>query len=182
MAATKNDKTAAAAPSTGTSSKYQIHEGVELSGDGGNWTALKSVDDDGKSVPLVGWALKSEPRTSPKYEDFIAGVVEITQPTIVAGADGKTYEQAEGKVSVTISVKKLEKFIPMFDDLEYISKIQILALGRREQGNGKTLQDYSVKLLAKIKRSEFEAMKVASFQKVLAAGGHVPQLAAAGEA
>lgn len=181
MAATKNDKTAAAAPSTGTSSKYQIHEGVELSGDGGNWTALKSVDDDGKSVPLVGWALKSEPRTSPKYEDFIAGVVEITQPTIVAEPTGRPTSRPRAR-SVTISVKKLEEFIPMFDDLEYISKIQILALGRREQGNGKTLQDYSVKLLAKIKRSEFEAMKVASFQKVLAAGGHVPQLAAAGEA
>jgi hypothetical protein len=178
--ATKNDKTAAAAPVA--SSKYQIHEGIELSGEGGTWTALKSVDpDNGAPVPLVGWALRSEPRTSPKFQDFIAGVVELTQPTIVAGGEGKTYEQAEGTVSVTLSVKKLEEFIPVFDDPEYITKIQILAKGRRELNNGHTLQEYSFKMLGKMRRTEFEAMKLATLQKVLAAGSTPAQLTA-GEA
>lgn len=180
--ATKNDKTAAAAP-VAPSSKYQIHEGIELGGDGGSWTALKSVDENGAPVPLVGWALRTEPRTSPKFQDFIAGVVEITQPTVVVGGDGKPYEQSEGTVSVTMSVKKLEEFIPLFDDPEYVSKIQILAKGRRELSNGHTLQDYSFKLLGKMKRSDFEAMKLAALQKQLTAGsgGNAPQLSA-GEA
>jgi hypothetical protein len=178
--ATKNDKTAAAAPAV--SKKYQVHEGIELGGDGGSWTALKSVDDEGAPVPLVGWALRTEPRTSPKFQDFIAGVIEITQPTVVVGGDGKAYEQGEGTVSVTMSVKKLEDFIPVFDDPEYISRVQIIAKGRRELSNGHTLQDYSFKLLGKMKRTDFESMKLAALQKQLTAGsGSAPQLSA-GEA
>jgi len=186
MAAAKNNTATTGTENTAPSfTKYEEHDGIEQSGDGGNWTALKSVYPDGTSVPLVGWWLRSEPRTSPKYEDFVAGVVEITQPTIVVGADGKPYEQKEGKVSVTISVKKLEEFIEKFDDTEYIHKYQIKAMGRREQANGKTLQDYSVKLLASIKRSEYTAMKAAELQKLLTSGNHAPaQLTsgAAGEA
>lgn len=181
MAATKNDKTSAPAVSTKTS-KYQIHEGIELSGDGGQWNAQKSRDEDGNSAPLVGWAVRSEPRTSPKYGDHIAGVVEITQPTVVVDAGGKISEQEEGVVSITLSVKKLEEFIPTFDDPEYVSKIQILALGRKELANGHTLQDYSVKLLAKMKRGDYERMKLDALAKQLAASPAPAQLSAGGNA
>lgn len=181
---TMADKKTAAAPATApaaSTSKYQVHKGIELSGDGGNWTAQKSRDEAGNSVPLVGWCERTEPRTSPKYEDFIAGVVAITQPTIVVGADNKPFEQAEGKVSITLSVKKLEEFIPMFDDPKYISRLQFIAGARREMANGKTLQEYSVSLLERITREEYEARKLAAFQQQLSAGSATPQLAA-GEA
>lgn len=179
MAATKNDK---AAPANTKTSKYQIHEGVELSGDGGQWNAVKSRDEDGNSVPLVGWCVRSEPRTSPKFGDHIAGVVEITQPTVVVDASGKVSEQEEGVVSVTLSVKKLEEFIPRFDDPEYVEKLQFLALGRKELANGHTLQDYSVKLLGRMKRSDYERMKLEALAKQLGAAPAPAQLSAGGNA
>lgn len=191
MAATKNATAAVntapikdAATAGSEDDEFVVHEGIKVVGESGNWTPTKSVTASGKKTPLVGWCIRTEPRTSPKYPDkpYISGIVEIVQPVMVVASDNTVKKQSKGLVSLTLSVAQLTDLIEKFDDTEKVYKYQFHAAARSERANGHTFQEYEVDLLDEMTRVDYEAMKIAKIQNLLGSGAAASKQLSAGEA
>ncbi len=169
----------AAAGEVDEEDEFKVHEGIQVIGETGNWTPTKSITPKGRPAPLVGWCLRTEPRVSPKYPDkpYVAGVVEITQPTMVVASDNTVRKQSKGLVSLTVSVAQLGELIEKFDDPEFIYQYQIIAAARSDRQNGHTFQEYDVKLLNQMTRADYDAMKIKKLQEQLVGAGGNPALA-----
>lgn len=173
-----------AAESDDEEDEFKVHVGIQAIGETGNWTPTKSLTPKGRPAPLVGWCLRTEPRVSPKYPDkpYIAGIVEITQPTRVVATDNSVRTQSKGLVSLTVSVAQLTELVEKFDDPEYVYQYQFIGAARSERANGHTFQEYDVQLLNQMTRADYDAMKIKKLQEQLTGAGGNPALAGGAKA
>jgi len=149
--------------------------GIVLSQAAGSFAPEKCKTNDGKSVPLRGWSIRTEARVSQQYGDHIAFVMLLTRPTIVADAAGNKRVQTEGTVSITMT-KKLEEYQQYFEDDENVYELEIFPTTKEKLKNGHDLQHFDVKVLQCVPRKQVAANNLEAVKNLLTGGEEAKSL------
>jgi hypothetical protein len=155
--------------------------GVMISQAGGSYKPGESTTNKGEMVPLRGWAMRTEPRKSPKFGDHLAMIVRLTQPTIIVGSDGAKRVQKDGEVDVTM-VKKLEPYQAIFEHENLVSEIEVMPTRKEKLANGHDLWHFDFKVLQVVARSALASSDIEALAGLLNGGGEPAKSLPAGTA